>query len=44
MRLRNRVDHGLDLAYVGEVRIEPVSPERFEQDQRGSVVYVPQGI
>ncbi len=35
MRLRNGIDHGLDLAFVGEVRIEPVFPERFRQDQRG---------
>ena len=44
MRLRNGIDHGPDLALFSEIRIESVFPERFRQDQRGSVVYVPQGI
>lgn len=43
-RLRNGIDHRLNFTFVGEVRIEPVLPERFGQDQRGSVVYVSRRI
>lgn len=34
MRFRNGIDHGLGLAFVGGVRVEPVFPERFGQNQR----------